>query len=705
MFKSSLRHARIGNLARRQLSSLAPRQILSRPLVASCQRLSQVQLQSSSFRQLAIRLYSSEAAAHPNTAVEDSPAGIYDVTRFEDLAKLGVDERIIRAITQDMRYDTMTDVQSLTINPALKGVDLVAQAKTGTGKTLGFLIPLFQRLLSVEPSLAQPSARRNASSEDIRGIIMSPTRELAEQIGVEAQKLARHTGIVIQTAVGGTRKKEAMWKMRREGCHVLVATPGRLQDILQDPESGVKAPKLQAVVLDEADRMLDVGFADDIRNILDLLPPINKVDRQTLLFSATIPRDVVHLAKNMVKTDNFEFVQTISPDETPTHERVPQHLIEVNGFENWFPTVMEIAQRAQQKHAEDPTNPPFKAIVFFSNTSTVAFANRVLRGTSLAGRAGGVGLYDIHSKLTQGQRTRNADLFRAAKVGILVSSDVTARGMDFPNVSHVIQIGLPPDRDQYIHRVGRTGRAGKSGEGYLLLAKEEIQEARNRLPGLPIKPNRDLLAPRHVVGQGEAPAEVSNFFEEVSQAYKGLPKQYFRETYSSMLGQKMGRYLRPDDLVELLNRWCFNGMGWEEQPAVTRKSAVNRGLVNLPGIRIGFDEPDMDQEQFTSYGGRSGGGFGGRSGGFGGRSGGFGDGGRSGGFGGFGGRSGGFGGRDGGRSGGFGGRDGGRSGGFGGRSGGYGQGGRGGGGGSRSGGFGSRFGSRNDGGSGGGASF
>ncbi|KAI2469386.1 ATP-dependent RNA helicase mss116 [Annulohypoxylon bovei var. microspora] len=734
MFKSSLpRHARIGNLARRQLSSLAPRQILSRPLVASCQRWPQVQqLQLPLLRQVAIRLYSQEsAAAHPNTDVEDSPAGIYDVTRFEDLSKLGVDERIIRAITQDMRYDTMTDVQSLTINPALKGVDLVAQARTGTGKTLGFLIPVYQRLLSAEPSLANVSSRRTASTSDVRAIIMSPTRELAEQIGVEAQKLARHTGIVVQTAVGGTRKKEALWKMRREGCHILVATPGRLQDILSDPDSGISAPHLQAVVLDEADRMLDVGFADDIRNILDLLPPIHKVDRQTLLFSATIPRDVVHLAKNMVKTDNFEFVQTINPNETPTHERVPQNLVQVNGYENWFPTVMELAAKAQKRAQEDPEALPFKAILFFSNTSTVTFANRVFRSTSLSDRAGGPGIFDIHSKLTQSQRTRNADLFRAAKTGILVSSDVTARGMDFPNVSHVIQIGLPPDRDQYIHRVGRTGRAGKAGEGWLILAKEEVQEARNRLPGLPIKPNNDLVAPTHVLGQGDPPAEVAGFFKELSGVYERLPKQLFRETYYSMLGQKMGRYLQPGDLVSLLNKWCFNAMGWTEQPAISSRSATNRGLSQIPGIRIGHDEPDADElgnpfgsggfgrssgyGQSGGYGGGSrsgGGGFGGSfgggsrsgSGGFGGsfgggsRSGGgsFGGGSRSG-DGGFGGgsRSGGFG--QGGRSGGFsqGGRSGGGRSGGGRGGGGFGRGGGGGGGGSR---FGSRDGGRSGGG-------
>ncbi|KAI1470746.1 DEAD-domain-containing protein [Daldinia caldariorum] len=617
MLKSSLqRHARLGNLARRQISTLVSQQIRSRPVVASCQRLAQSERQVVPLRQIALRLYSQQSAAAPSSArTDDSPASIYNVTRFEDLTKLGVDERIIRAITVDMGYDTMTEVQSLTINPALKGVDLVAQAKTGTGKTLGFLVPVFQRLIASDSSLASPQHRMRASSEDIRAIILSPTRELAEQIGVEARKLARHTGIVVQTAVGGTRKREAMHKMNREGCDVLVATPGRLYDIMTDQSTRVAAPRIQSFVLDEADRMLDVGFADAIREIVDILPPIREVDRQTLLYSATIPRDVVHLAKSMVKTDNFDFVQTINPDETPTHARVPQHLVATKGYENWFPAVMELADRAIEQSKQDPDALPFKAIIFFSNTATVQFANRVFKSTYLGHRLNGVPIFDIHSKLSQDTRTRNAEAFRRARTGILISSDVTARGMDFPNVSHVFQLGLPPDRDQYIHRVGRTGRAGKNGEGWLILSEDEIKEARYRLPGLPIKPNQTVKSATHVPGQGTPDPEVAKYFDEVSRAYERAPRDLFAATYNAMLGQKFGRTLNVEAIVRLLNNWCLNGLRWEQTPAISPKSAKNRGLDRVPGIRIGIDtyERDDDRRGFGGGfgGGRGGGGFGG----------------------------------------------------------------------------------------------
>lgn len=467
---------------------------------------------------------------------------------------------------------------------------------------MGFLIPIFQRILQANHELASPQSRREANSDDIRAIILSPTRELAEQIGVEARKLAKHTGIVVQTAVGGTRKREALYKMQREGCTILVATPGRLHDLLSDPHANVAAPNLEAFVLDEADRMLDVGFSDAIRDILDLLPRSKEVDRQTLLFSATIPRDVVHLAKTMVKTDNFEFVQTINPDETPTHERVPQNLLAVRSYENWFPSILEIADRAIQRAQEDREALPFKAIIFFSNTATVEFANYVFRKTSLGNQ---VPIFDIHSKLTQQQRTRNADAFRRAKEGILVSSDVTARGMDFPNVSHVIQVGLPPDRDQYIHRVGRTGRAGNGGEGWLLLADDEIREARKRLPGLPLKPNDSIECAKHQVGQGEPSPKVTEYFNELSTAYSRVPRRSFRAVYHAMLGQKFGRYLQAEDAVALLNNWCINGLGWSESetPAISPSSAHKRGLARIPGLRLGHDEDDEPESFGSRFGG------------------------------------------------------------------------------------------------------
>lgn len=294
---------------------------------------------------------------------------------------------------------------------------------------------MFQRLLALQPELAERWGKRTSSSEDIRAIILSPTRELAEQIGVEARKLARNTRIIVQTAVGGTRKREALFRMWREGCDVLVATPGRLNDLLSDPEARVKAPNLQVFVLDEADRMLDVGFSDELRSIQEVLPDPKTIERQTLLFSATIPRDVVHLAKRMVRPDNFQFIQTIKEDDVPTHERVPQHLVTVQGFENIFPSILEIVQQAKLARDSDL---PFKAIVFFSNTASVQFAHQVFRRTKVLGRQSDIQTFEIHSRLTQATRTRSADYFRQARSAILFSSDVTARGMDFPKVTDVI---------------------------------------------------------------------------------------------------------------------------------------------------------------------------------------------------------------------------------------------------------------------------
>ncbi|CAJ2513609.1 Uu.00g017280.m01.CDS01 [Anthostomella pinea] len=623
MFKASIqRQARLGNVARRQFSALSLQPVRSQSLVAACQRSSsRATLRLLPIRQLSTRFYSSESAAEAHEDVDGASSDSGPITRFADLAKLGVNPNLVRALTDGMKYENMTEVQSLTIAPAIKGVDLVAQAKTGTGKTLAFLVPVFQRILMRDPELINRQNRSRASSEDIRGIIISPTRELAEQIGVEARKLAQNTGIVVQTAVGGTRKRESLFRMQREGCHILVATPGRLQDLLSDRDAHVSAPNIGALVLDEADRMLDVGFADDIRNVIDMLPPREKVDRQTLLFSATIPRDVVHLAKSMVKTDNFEFVQTIRADDTPTHEKVPQHLVPVQGYENWFPSIMEIAANAMQKHKNDPSAPPFKAIVFFSNTATVEFAYAVFRDTWLSGRT--CPIFDIHSRLTQAQRTRSAEMFRRADSGILFSSDVTARGMDFPNVTHVIQVGLPPDRDQYIHRVGRTGRAGHAGEGWLILAEEEIREARARLPGLPIKPNHSIASAKHVVGT-EAPSDaVAGYFEELRAAYGKQYKSKFGAAYRAMLGQKFGRNLQAEDVIGLLNGWSRNGLGWEEPPAIPPKVVQNRGLSRVAGIRIGYDNDEEPRGNSfgSNFGDRRGGGRGG-GGSFGGRGGG-----------------------------------------------------------------------------------
>lgn len=442
-------------------------------------------------------------------------------------------------------------------------------------------------------------------------------------------------------------------RTQREGCHILIGTPGRLLDILSDPYSGVKAPNLNAFVMDEADRLLDDGFTKEIDEIRTHLPDPEEVERQNLMFSATVPRDVVDLVRRTLRP-GFHFAKCVNEEEEPTHARVPQKSVIVAGFENIMPSLYELALKKQQEAMAGGAR-PFKAIVYFNSTAEVTLAASVFyklsggfkRKTPLSG----VRNFEIHSKLSQAQRTRASDDFRACKSGILFSSDVTARGMDFPNVSHVIQVGLPRDRESYIHRLGRTGRAGKEGEGWIILTPFEKGEVRRRLRNLPLNDATSELETAEIdMSQpAEVPENVGNILQEVTDAHKKVyPDQLdaaFRGLFGSFqwYGDKQG-------LLEGANRLAEFGWGMPTPPAPPASLYQGGGR----GRRSG------------GFGGSRGGdrgGFGGRDGGFGGRR----DGGRSGGFGGD--RRGGdrsFGGRDGGR-GGFGGDRRGGDRGFGGR--------------------------------------
>ncbi|OIW32122.1 DEAD-domain-containing protein [Coniochaeta ligniaria NRRL 30616] len=650
------------------------------------------------------RLYSTDAAeAEATETSEPAKERVQqDISRFGDLTQINVHPSIVDAITKDFGYENMTDVQRLTINAALAGKDMVAQAKTGTGKTLAFLVPVLQRIIEQDASLATRGARkRYARADDIRAIILSPTRELAEQIAVEAQRLAQNTGIIVQRAVGGSAKRQMLQQVQRQGCHLLVATPGRLNDILSDPNSGIDAPNCAALVLDEADRMLDVGFSAELEQIVSYLPSRKQVPRQTLLFSATIPKSVISLAKTYVDPYNFEFVQTISENDEPTHHKVPQHIVTCKGIENVYATLVELVQR--EVEAAKTTGEPFKAIVFLPTTLSVVLANSLFM--SLRNMERNIPFVtNIHSRLTQDKRTRAADRFKMCESGILLSSDVTARGMDFPNVTHVIQICSPPDEEQYIHRLGRTGRAGKNGQGWLLVLNDEIRHVRQMMKHLPIKPASELQSPgldmlSPEVKEGTAPG--SEFAKKTIAAFENVPKDQLEDTYMSLVGVAVKSIDQKQAVIDRLNDFV-TAFGMEEPPAISPKLAQQMGLSRLRGVTIGHRERSLSQD--SSFGGnrRGSGGFGGRggSGGYGGsRSddpfskireagsdrrgpsayGGHGGGSVYGGSRPAGGSSRGGGSRDGGRDGGFsrgggssygGSRDGGRSGGFGGNRGG-----------------------------------
>lgn len=624
-------------------SSSLPRSLL-RPQI--CPRLSRLTISARpttrAFSSLPSRRQQAAQAEHEAPSAAGAPP---QISKFQELADYGlVSPKVISTIVNKMGIHTMTDVQRLTINECLDGADVIAQAKTGTGKTIAFLMPIIQRILR-DPNL-EARTRNRASPDDIRALIISPTRELAEQIAVEAKKIVEGTAVKVQTAVGGSQKSFHLRLMQREGCHILVGTPGRVKDILSDNYSGVSLNNIETFVLDEADRLLDIGFAPDIQEMQTYMPRRQERDRQTLMFSATVPKEVVTLVRTTLRPD-FKFIRTVSPNETPTHERIPQHVTFLRGLENQLPALVELAKRSMNAHEEDPTNHlPFKAIVYMNSTSEVALAQEIFRNMRSPGTPTRnmferhplhpCDIIEMHSKLTQGERTRNSQRFRNAESALLLSSDVTARGMDFPNVSHVIQIGLPRSADDYVHRLGRTGRAGKSGQGWLLLQQDE-QLAYRRMLGrgeFNIKPDSSLQAAQVDMSQSaQLPASIASILQLVESGVRSAPISLKSQAYVSMIGaMSQGGTRDKQSIVDMLNDLCKHGWGMQTPPPVSPGWAAKVGFSRISGLNVSNDRGGFeDRGDRGDRGGGRGGGFGGDR-----RSGGFGD--RGGGRGSFGGR-------------------------------------------------------------------
>ena len=468
----------------------------------------------------------------------------------------------------------------------------IAQARTGTGKTLAFLIPTLQNIITNDPSLEKPDrtvGRRRRQEPDIRAIIISPTRELAQQIGDEAWKLVRSTGVMVQTAVGGTGKREGLDRIKNDGCHILIGTPGRLKDILSDPRDGISAPNLSAFVLDEADRLLDAGFAPEIKEIESLLP--DKSTRQTMMFSATVPRDVVQLAKSFMRRD-FTFVQTVKPGEQETHERVPQRLVHTQGFENLLPALLELCTRELKQGDPDM---PFKAMVFSNASAEVSLAAETFRhlrkpGANVFDRSkhllGDTQIVEIHARLTQSRRTRASEEFRRARSAIMFTSDVSARGMDFPNVTHVIQLGIPPTRDTYVHRIGRTARGDKTGEGWLLSPKIESRETVTRLKDLPLQPDSSLAtAEIDMTQDAQIPASVAELLTQVTEATQRVLPEYKTAAYTSSLGTYTW-FPQKQRLVDAMNTRTKYGWGMDTPPPISYSLATKLNINRLQGLNI-----------------------------------------------------------------------------------------------------------------------
>ncbi|THH12955.1 hypothetical protein EW146_g7207 [Bondarzewia mesenterica] len=400
-----------------------------------------------------------------------------------------------------------------TENEASPPRDLLVRAKTGTGKTLAFLIPAIEaRLKSIErhgrdavQSGADSNARGRAelsfARQQVGTLIISPTRELATQIANEAIRASYwHKGFEVRLFTGGTSKKLQMRDWMRGRRDIVVATPGRLRDLLHtEPEVAEGIRKTQVLILDEADTLLEMGFRDDIEAITDFLPksPI----RQTFLFSATLSRAIQQVARQTLNP-KYKHIDAVPADDSPVHAHVPQYHTVLPSADHQIPHLLRLIAHDQL------TNPGrSKAIVFFPTTKMTQLFSTLLRELSKSVLPAGrhTRTYEIHSKRTQESRASTSDSFRNDKSGaaILVTSDVSARGVDYPGVTRVIQVGIPGGTEQYIHRIGRTGRAGTKGRGDLILLPWEVGFISWQLTDVPMKAlaTNELKADLHEIAK------------------------------------------------------------------------------------------------------------------------------------------------------------------------------------------------------------
>jgi len=350
-------------------------------------------------------------------------------------SSFGLSDPIIRAI-DDSGYSTPTPIQVKAIPAVLSGRDVLAAAQTGTGKTASFALPLLQRL----------TRGAKVKPNHIRALVLTPTRELAVQVAESFALYGKHLSVKSAVVYGGVKINPQMMKLRR-GTDVLVATPGRLLDLFN--QNAVKFAQVETLVLDEADRMLDMGFISDIRKIIALLPR----NRQNLLFSATFSSDIRNLTDSILR--NPVRIEVSPPNSAA--KSVKQYLYEVD----------KTRKPALLSHLISSNG--WEQVLVFTRTKDGAdkLVKRLERDGIVAAA--------IHGDKRQGERTRVLADFKAKSIRVLVATDIAARGLDINELPQVINFDLPKVAGDYIHRIGRTGRAGSMGEGISLVSADEIR--------------------------------------------------------------------------------------------------------------------------------------------------------------------------------------------------------------------------------------
>ena len=350
---------------------------------------------------------------------------------------LGLSDPILKAVLEQ-GYETPSPIQAQAIPAVIEGKDVMAAAQTGTGKTAGFTLPILERLS------ANKAQSQKLKSNHIRTLILTPTRELAAQIQESVATYGKYINVSSTVVFGGVKINPQMMRLR-QGVDILVATPGRLLDLYN--QNAIKFNQVEVLVLDEADRMLDMGFIRDIKKILAVLPK----NRQNLLFSATFSNDIRELAKGLV---NNPVEISVTPRNTAA-EKVTQ----------WITSVDKKRKPALLTYLIKEND--WQQVLVF--TKTKHGANKLTRHLE----AEGLKAAAIHGNKSQGARTKALANFKSGEVKVLVATDIAARGIDIDLLPQVVNYELPNVPEDYVHRIGRTGRAGSSGQAVSLVCADE----------------------------------------------------------------------------------------------------------------------------------------------------------------------------------------------------------------------------------------
>ncbi len=346
-------------------------------------------------------------------------------TKFEELP---INRRTLSAL-EDIDFEQATEVQVEAIPPASEGNDVVVQARTGSGKTHSFLIPIFDNI---------------EDGEGIKAIVMTPTRELAQQVELEAKKIAKHHNLKTVAIYGGASIRRQINKLKEAS--FVAGTPGRVIDLMKRGKLDLK--NIDFFVLDEADRMLDMGFLPDIKWIISN----TSKDKQVMLYSATMPSEILKLARKYMEEPR----KILLSEDDVSAKGIDQYLIRV-GKTNKLATLSALLD-----------NEPGKYLIF-SNTKkwTQILAEKLQRL--------GYKAHPMHGDMSQSARTKTMNKFKEGKINILVSTDVSARGIDVENITHVVNYDIPRYEKDYVHRIGRTGRLGKDGKAVTFVTGEELE--------------------------------------------------------------------------------------------------------------------------------------------------------------------------------------------------------------------------------------